>query len=87
MTFDEALKILTDDVHLERPLALSEVKRYTTSPTQPLAYIIGREAIFKLRDRYKQREGDRYSLKAFHAEILSHGSIPPGLIAREIFGD
>ena len=29
MTFEQAVKMLTDEVHLERQLALSEVKRYT----------------------------------------------------------
>ena len=85
MKFEEALKILTDRVHLEHQLALSEVKRYTADPTQPLAYLVGREAIFKLRDRYKTREGDKYSLKRFHTEVLSHGTIAPGLIGQEIF--
>jgi uncharacterized protein (DUF885 family) len=85
MTFDEAVKILTDTVHLEKTLALSEVKRYTEEPTQPLSYLVGREMIFKIRERYKQREGDKYSLKAFHKELLSHGTIPVGLVDKEIF--
>jgi uncharacterized protein (DUF885 family) len=85
MTFDEAVAILTGRVHLERELALSEVKRYTSTPTQPLSYLIGREMIFKLRDRYKQREGDKYTLKRFHTEVLAHGTIAPGLIGQEIF--
>jgi uncharacterized protein (DUF885 family) len=85
MTFDEAVRILTDQVHLEHELALSEVKRYTLDPTQPLAYLVGRELIFELRERYKKAMGDQYSLKKFHAEVLSHGTIAPGLIAREMF--
>jgi uncharacterized protein (DUF885 family) len=85
MTFDQAVALLTDRVHLERELALSEVKRYTQNPTQPLAYLVGREAIFKIRERYKAREGSAYTLKRFHAEVLSHGTIAPGLLAREIF--
>jgi uncharacterized protein (DUF885 family) len=72
-------------VHLEKTLALSEVKRYTESPTQPLSYLIGREKIFDMRARYKQTQGANYSLKKFHAEVLSHGTIVPGLIEREMF--
>lgn len=85
MTFEEAVKMLTDEVHLERQLALSEVKRYTMSPTQPLAYLTGRQMIFKMRERYRQREGARFSLKKFHTDVLTRGTIPPGLMAREIF--
>ena len=61
MTFDDAVKILTDRVHLEHELAVSEVKRYTESPTQPLSYLVGREQLFALRERYRQREKERFS--------------------------
>jgi uncharacterized protein (DUF885 family) len=86
MTFDDAVKMLTDDVHLERQLALSEVKRYTLSPTQPLAYLTGRQMIIKMRERYRQREGAAFSLKKFHTDVLSRATVPPSLMAREIFG-
>jgi uncharacterized protein (DUF885 family) len=87
MTFDQAVKMLTDEVHLERQLGLSEVKRYTLSPTQPLAYLTGRQMIFKMRERYKQREGAKFSLKKFHTDVLTRGTVPPSLMAREIFGN
>lgn len=87
MTFDQAVKLLTDQVHLEHALAVSEVKRYTMTPTQPLSYIVGREEIMAMRDRYKKAMGDGYSLKAFHTAILSHGTIAPGLVAHEMFDD
>ncbi|MEO8876644.1 MAG: DUF885 domain-containing protein, partial [Polyangiaceae bacterium] len=85
MKFDDAVKILTDQAHLEKTLAVSEVKRYTESPTQPLSYLIGREKIFDMRAKYKDRQGANYSLKKFHTEVLSHGTIVPGLIEREMF--
>jgi uncharacterized protein (DUF885 family) len=87
MTFEQAVKMLTDEVHLERQLALSEVKRYTESPTQPSAYMVGRQMIFRLRDRAKQRDGAKFSLKAFHADLLSRGTLPPSLLAKEMFGE
>ena len=86
MTFDQAVKMLTDEVHLERQLALSEVKRYTLSPTQPLAYLTGRQMIFKMRERYRAREGAKFSLKKFHTDVLMRATVPPSLMAKEIFG-
>ena len=85
MTFDEAVAILTDKVHLEGELARSEVKRYTLEPTQPLSYLVGREMIMKLRERYRLEEKDRFSLRRFHADVLSRGGIVPGLLAEEMF--
>lgn len=87
MSFDEAVKLLTDRVHLERTLALSEVRRYSESPTQPLSYMVGREMLFELRTRYAAREGARYTLKRFHDEVLSHGTISPALVAQEMLGE
>ncbi|HVJ91350.1 MAG TPA: DUF885 domain-containing protein, partial [Labilithrix sp.] len=87
MTFEQAVKVLTDEVHLERSLALSEVRRYTETPTQPSAYMLGRQQIFELRQRAKVRDGVRFSLKAFHADLLSRGTVPPSLLAKEIFAD
>lgn len=85
MTFDQAVAILTDKVHLERELAVSEVKRYTESPTQPSSYLVGRQKIFDMRERAKKEWGASFSLKRFHDELLSHGGIAPGLAEREMF--
>jgi uncharacterized protein (DUF885 family) len=85
MSFDAAVDLLTKQVHLEHELALSEVKRYTLEPTQPLSYLVGRERIMKLRERYKAAQGAGYTLKKFHTEVLSHGTVAPDLIEREMF--
>jgi uncharacterized protein (DUF885 family) len=85
MTYEQAVKMLTDDVHLERALAVSEARRYTEDPTQPSAYLIGREKILELREKAKQRDGAKFSLKAFHTDLLGRGSIPPSLAAKEMF--
>lgn len=84
MTFDQAVKMLTDEVHLEKPLATSEVKRYTLEPTQPLSYLVGREKIFAMREAMKKRDGASFSLKRFHVALLASGSVPPTLLAREL---
>jgi len=87
MSFDEAVSILTDKVRLERPLALSEVKRYTQSPTQPLSYMVGRQMIMKLRERCKARDGAGFTLKRFHSDVLARGTVAPSLLTKEMFGD
>jgi uncharacterized protein (DUF885 family) len=42
--------------------------------------------IFKLRERYKQRDGGAFTLKKFHTDVLTRATVPPSLLAREIFG-
>lgn len=85
MSFEDALKKLTDEVHLEKQLALSEVKRYTMRPTQPLAYLTGRQKIIEMRARAKQRDGAGFTLKKFHTDVLTRATVPPSLMAKEIF--
>ncbi len=85
MKFDDAVAFLTDRVHLERPLALSEVKRYTETPTQPSSYLIGRQKIMAIRERAKKEWGASFTLKRFHDAVLSHGTIAPGLVEAEMF--
>lgn len=85
MTFEQAVQTLTEQVGLEHELAINEVKRYTMNPTQPLSYLIGREKIFALRERMKARDGKSFSLKKFHKELLTRGTVAPGLLEEEIF--
>ncbi|HEY2931793.1 MAG TPA: DUF885 domain-containing protein [Acidobacteriota bacterium] len=85
MTFNEAVNMLTEEVRLDKPGAIGEVKRYTTSPTQPLSYLVGREVITRIRAEYKKKQGKKYKLKNFHSELLSYGTIPPTLIETLMF--
>lgn len=85
MSVEDAEKFLMEKVHLERGLAHNEARRYSESPTQPLSYMLGRERIFALREQYLKQPGA--TLLGFHDALLRGGSIPPDLIARELFGN
>ncbi|MES2331734.1 MAG: DUF885 domain-containing protein [Bacteroidota bacterium] len=50
--------------------------RATVSQVQLCSYYTGATAILSLRDEYKKKMGDRYSLKDFHEVFLSFGSSP-----------
>jgi uncharacterized protein (DUF885 family) len=83
MSFDEARRMLVEDVCVEPPNALAEVRRYTMTPTQPSSYLIGREALLALRAEVKARD-PHFRLGAFHDQLLSYGTIPPALIREEM---
>ena len=80
MTFDEAVDMLVNTAHLERPNAAGEVRRYTQAPTQPMSYLTGKQQIMDLRERERTRLGARFDLKDFHDRLLGCGSIPVSLI-------
>lgn len=50
--------------------------RATVSQVQLCSYFTGATAIQSLRDEYKKKMGDQYSLKDFHEKFLSFGSSP-----------
>lgn len=80
LPMDDAVRMLVDSAHMEECSAIAEVKRYTTSPTQPMAYVIGRMLLLDLRDRMERSMRSEFNLKSFHDQLLSIGSIPPALI-------
>ena len=86
MTFDEAVEMLVTIAGLERVNAVSEVNRYTQSPTQPMSYLIGKREVIHLRDSYQAKKGDDFQLKEFHDRLLSYGSIPAGIIKKDMLG-
>lgn len=80
MTFDEAVAMLVDVAHLERPNAVGEARRYTQSPTQPMSYLTGKHQIMALRENERARLASQFDLLDFHDRLLAQGSIPISLI-------
>lgn len=80
MSFEQAVDMLVDVAKLERVNAVSEVRRYTQSPTQPMSYLVGKQQIMDLREREKRRLGSAFDLCRFHDRLLSQGSIPVALL-------
>lgn len=83
MAIEEATEILKKRVGLEESDSISEVWRYTQSPTQPMTYAVGKMEILKLRKDYFQRGG---GLRDFHDSLLKNGSLPLKLHRELILG-
>jgi len=58
----------------------SEIDRYLVLPGQALSYKMGDIRIWKLRREAEKRLGVNFSLKDFHDQLLSRGSIPLALM-------
>jgi uncharacterized protein (DUF885 family) len=78
---DAAVDELVRVADLERPNAVAEVRRYTSSPTYQICYAIGKDEIRTLRTRCRALDGAAFRLGAFHDELLSFGTLPVPLIA------
>jgi uncharacterized protein (DUF885 family) len=83
MAADEAVDFLVQECQLEPANALAEVRRYTSTPTQPQSYLMGKLAILDLVADYRRAHPDA-PLRQVHDTILSCGSLPPRLMRRQL---
>jgi uncharacterized protein (DUF885 family) len=85
MSVDEAVDFLVRECQLEPANALAEVRRYTTSPTQPQSYLMGKLAILDLVADYRRAHPEA-SMRQIHDAILGCGSLPPRLMRQRLLG-
>jgi uncharacterized protein (DUF885 family) len=83
---ERALEFLVEHVPMPREFLANEVDRYVVVPGQALAYLTGKLEIIRIRERAQQRLGPAFSLPAFHAAVLDHGSLPMPVLDRSIAG-
>jgi uncharacterized protein (DUF885 family) len=83
---EQALEYMVAHVPMPREFLATEVDRYVVMPGQALAYLTGKLQILRLRESARDRLGPDFSLPAFHAAVLDHGSLPMPTLARSIEG-
>ncbi len=86
MAPEDAVRYLVDEAKLSEPNAWAEVRRYTTAPTQPMSYCMGKRLILDLRAAVERKQGPRFDLRRFHDDLLSYGSLQPRLTREAILG-
>lgn len=55
---------------------VTEIERYSVSPGQACSYMVGRQAINRMRDASRAALGSRFDLKGFHDTMLANGAVP-----------
>jgi uncharacterized protein (DUF885 family) len=83
---EQALEFMAGHVPMPREFLAAEVDRYVVMPGQALAYLTGKLEIIRIREEAQQRLGPAFSLPAFHAAVLDHGSLPMPVLDRSIAG-
>jgi uncharacterized protein (DUF885 family) len=81
---ERAVQYAVDHVPLPPEFMAAEIDRYIVMPGQALCYLTGKLEIERLRDEARLRLGPAFSLPAFHAAVLDHGSLPMPTLARGI---
>jgi uncharacterized protein (DUF885 family) len=84
-SLDDAMRFFMKECGSPEPEARGEVYRGTSDPGY-INYTVGKLEILKLRDDYRAKMGDRYSLTDFHDRLLAGGLVPLKIIRREMMG-
>ncbi|QIG40739.1 DUF885 domain-containing protein [Microbacterium sp. 4R-513] len=72
---DYALDFMRHNVNMSDEFVQFEVNRYLGWPGQAPSYKVGQRIWEQLRDEVAEREGDDFSIKAFHKRALSIGGV------------
>ena len=83
-TRDRAIQFMLDNSGMTRTEVVAEVERYIAIPSQALAYKVGALKIQELRQRAEAALGDRFDIRAFHAQVLDTGALPLPVLEKKI---
>jgi uncharacterized protein (DUF885 family) len=75
-TREQGIAYFLDNVPQGELVATQEVERYIAIPGQALSYKIGELKLRELRARAEKMLGAKFDIRAFHDEVLAHGSVP-----------
>jgi len=86
MSVEQGMRFFRDEAFLEEATARREAERGTFDATY-LVYSVGKLMMLKLRRDYKEEQGGKYSLRAFHDAVLAQGCAPFAAIRRLLLTD
>ncbi|HVD62284.1 MAG TPA: DUF885 domain-containing protein [Gemmatimonadaceae bacterium] len=86
-SFDQAVKYFMEGGGLDKEAATGEAAGAAASPSQKIGYMVGKWQIMRLLGRYRDAQGSKFRLGAFHDQLISYGSLPYSVIEWLMFND
>jgi uncharacterized protein (DUF885 family) len=86
-SFEQAVKYFMEAGGLDHEAAAGEAAGAASSPSQKISYITGKWQIMKLLGRYRDAQGAKFRLGAFHDQLISYGTLPLSVIEWLMFDD
>jgi uncharacterized protein (DUF885 family) len=82
MTDQQALDLMINDTYQEKEEATAKLQRAQLSSCQLPTYYSGWKGWLQIRDHYRQKQGNSFSLKDFHERALKESSVPMPVLDR-----
>jgi uncharacterized protein (DUF885 family) len=83
-TRQEVLDYMAANSAASETRRVQEAERFMAIPGQALAYKIGQLKIREIREDAEARLGEKFDVKAFHAEVLKDGAMPLSILEQKI---
>jgi uncharacterized protein (DUF885 family) len=83
-TREQAIEYMLAETGRPRVDVVSEIERYIAMPGQATAYMVGMLEILEMREQARLRQGERFSLPAFHDVVLKNGALPLSVLKSEV---
>ena len=83
-TREQSIAYFLENTPQGEVVATQEVERYIAIPGQALSYKIGELKLRELRARAEKALGAKFDIRAFHDEVLAHGSVPLNVLEAAI---
>jgi uncharacterized protein (DUF885 family) len=78
----QAARLYVDRACMSEAAAHAEAVRNSMFPGTAVMYWLGTRELHRLRASMRLRQGDAFSMRAFHDRVLSYGAIPVMLISK-----
>jgi uncharacterized protein (DUF885 family) len=79
---EQAIRSMVEATGDQESSVTTEIERYCVWPGQACSYMVGRQAINRMRSATQQQLGARFDLKAFHDTMLANGAVPLSALER-----
>ncbi len=75
-TREQAIESMVAATGDQRSSVTTEIERYSVWPGQACGYMVGRQAIVRIREAARTALGARFDLRGFHDAVLTNGAMP-----------
>jgi len=83
---EQAIQSMMEATGDQQSSVATEIERYAVWPGQACGYMVGRQAIHRLREEARTAMGDRFDIKGFHDLVLTNAPTPLSVLETLVRG-